>query len=69
MEKNKVSKKKKVRVESDIYCMFHGCIHLKTGDPYDMGCEECSSDDWRTLFIELGLEEFKDREKYNDLWF
>jgi len=37
--------------EHEIWCDFHGCIHDKSEDPYEMGEPECGPEDWRNLWI------------------
>lgn len=45
------------RVEGEIYCDVHGCIHAETNDPYGYGYAEsdenpeCGPIDWHKLWI------------------
>lgn len=38
-------------VYGHVWCDHHGEIHADTGDPYDIGEDECSADVWRTLHM------------------
>lgn len=45
------------RVDSEIYCEVHTCIHEETNDPYSYGYwktgeePECGQKDWRKIWI------------------
>lgn len=44
------------RVDGEVYCDVHGCVHGETTDPYDYGyaesgeTPECGPVDWRVLW-------------------
>lgn len=45
------------RIEGEVYCEYHGCIHDHTDDPYEMGYKElneepeCDASEWRKLWV------------------
>jgi len=45
------------KIEGEVWCDVHGCIHEKTTDPYDYGYAvtgqepECQPSDWRRLWM------------------
>lgn len=45
------------RVEKEIYCEVHTCIHEETNDPYRYGFKEsgekpeCESEHWRKVWV------------------
>lgn len=51
-------------LRSHVYCDVHGCVHERTGDPYDMGKPECKRENWRALYIKAEPAELDRRGKF-----
>jgi hypothetical protein len=41
---------KRVRVEGEIYCLVHGCVHDDTTDPYQSEDDRCPESCHRPLY-------------------
>lgn len=41
---------KMVKVEEEVYCYYHGCVHPAHKDPYDYPEPDCKRAEWRTLY-------------------
>lgn len=39
-----LEKAKNVKADSVVWCIYHGCIHENTLDPYGYGYDECLTD-------------------------
>jgi len=50
------------KVDGEVYCEMHGCVHAQTTDPYDYGyaesgeTPECGPSDWRVLWAGRAVE-------------
>jgi len=45
-----VSGQRYVRIDGDIYCLDHGCVHVQSTDPYQTGTAECRSEEHRPIY-------------------
>lgn len=66
-----LQKAKRVRMESQIYCLTHGSVHEATLDPFGEGSHTCFEGMygertiamvWRSVFVGLRKGDYEDEE-------
>jgi len=56
-----------IPAEGEVYCLYHGCVHDETTDPYNYGYAEsgerpeCLPEDWRRLYWRARKGDEEDR--------